>query len=172
MNQWNNLYIPLLVLAVGCALMGMKDLRKLKIENEKKFGMADKKTHDTAVGIYIAVYILIFTDAIPVLFDSSFGTLRQIMNVITGALFGIWAVGLSSPYYDYLTASRVKTSIFWKLPVVTLAMLWYGFWNATGPLKNGRPLAIFILVSSLEFVIRIWLRRIYIKIKEKDYESI
>lgn len=172
MKQWNNLYIPLLVLAVGCVWMGMKDLRKLKIENEKKFGEVDKKAYDAAVGIYVAVYILIFTDAIPVLFDSSFGTLTQIMNVITGALFGIWAVGLSSPYYDYLTVSNKKPSILWKVPIVTLSMLWYGFWNATGPLENGRPLAVFIFVSTLEFIIRILLRRVYIKIKENDYDSI
>ena len=171
MNQWNNLYLPVIVLAIVCALIGSKDLRKLKAENEKKFGKVEKKTYDAAVGIYVAVYVLLFVNAIPSLFDSSFGTVRNIINVVTGTLFGVWAVGLSSPYYDYLTVSHEKASILWKVPVVTLAMLWYGFWNATGPVESRRPLALFIFVSTLEFVIRILLRRVYIRMKEKRYES-
>lgn len=157
--------LVLFFLAVGYGFMGIKNLRKLKVEIEEKFGKVDKKTYDAIVGIYFAVYILIFVEAIPQLFYPSFGTVSNMIHVVTGALFGIWAVGLSSPYYDYLTVSREKPSIFWKVPVVTLAMLWHGFWNTTGPLENGRPLALFILVSTLEFVIRILLRRKYIKIK-------
>lgn len=152
-----------LFLAVGCIFMGIRDLRKLKTEIEGKFGEIDTKTYDVVAGIYFAVYILIFVNAIPIFYNSSFGTVNHLLKVVTGALFGIWVAGLSSPYYDYLTVSREKASIFWKVPVVTLIMLWYGFWNATGPLENGHPLALFILVSTLEFVIRILLRRIYIK---------
>lgn len=162
---WSNLYAPILFLAVGCGFIGIRNLRKLKAEIGEKFGEVDKKTYDAIVGIYFAVYILIFVQAIPGLFFPLVGTVHNMIDVATGVLFGIWAVGLSSPYYDYLTVSREKTSIFWKVPVVTLAMLWHGFWNTTGPLENGRPLALFILVSTLEFVIRILLRRNYIKIK-------
>ena len=171
MNQWNNLYVPVLFLYVGCLFMGIRDLRKLKAEIEEKFSEVDQKTLDSIDGFYLAVYMLLFVHAIPVFFDSSFGTLSHILKVITGALFGVWAAGMSTPYYNYLTLSQEKTSIFWKVPVVTLAMLWHGFWNATGPLENGRPLALFIFVSTLEFVIRILLRRVYIKMKERHYES-
>lgn len=158
-------FLLLSFLAVSCAVIGIRDLRKLKTEIEEKFGEVDEKKWDAIVGIYAAVYMLLFGNAIPVLFDPSFIRLGRIFDVITGVLVGVWAAGLSNPYYSYLTLSQEKTPIFWKLPVVTLAMLWYGFWNATGPLENGWPLALFILVSTLEFVIRILLRRKYIKIK-------
>lgn len=171
MNQRSILFVPVLVLAVGLVYIGIKDLRKLKAENEKRFGEVDGNKWDTIVGIYLAVYMLLFVDAIPILFNPSFRRVGRIINVITGVLVGVWAAGLSTPYYNYLTLSQEKTSIFWKLPVVTLAMLWHGFWNTTGPLENGRPLALFIFVSTLEFVIRILLRRVYIRMKEKRYES-
>ena len=145
MNQRSILFVPVLVLAVGLVYIGIKDLRKLKAENEKRFGEVDGKKWETIVGIYLAVYMLLFVHAIPVFFDSSFGTLSHILKVITGALFGVWAAGMSTPYYNYLTLSQEKTSIFWKVPVVTLAMLWHGFWNATGPLEDGRPLACLFL---------------------------
>jgi len=156
-----------LFLAVGCIFIGMNDLRKLKAEIEGKFEEIDKKTYDAIGGFYLAVYFLIFVEGFLTLFNPTIGRVVNMLNVITGVLFGLWAAGMSSPYYDYLTVSREKASIFWKIPVVTLAMLWYGFWNASGPLENRRPLAVFILVSTLEFVIRILLRRMYVKIKER-----
>ena len=158
-------FLLLSFLAVACILWGIRDLRKLKAEIKEKFGEVDQKTYDIINCIYLTVYVLIFIEAIPVLYNSSFWILRNILKVITGALFGVWAAGLSTPYYNYLTLSKEKTSIFWKVPVVTLVMLWHGFRNATGPLENGRPLALFIFVSTLEFVIRILLRRYYVKIK-------
>ena len=124
MNPWSNLYVPVLFLYVGCLFMGIRDLRKLKAEIEEKFSEVDQKTLDSIDGFYLAVYMLLFVHAIPVFFDSSFGTLRHILKVITGVLVGVWAAGLSTPYYNYLTLSQEKTSIFWKLPVVTLAMAW------------------------------------------------
>ena len=167
MSQRNIQMLLVLVLAVGLVFIGMKDLRKLKAENEKRFGEVDEKKWDTIVAIYLTVYMLFMVYAIPFFFDSSFIPVHRILNAITGVLLGVWAAGLSTPYYNYLTVSQEKASIVWKMPVVTLAMLWHGLWNATGPLESGRPVALFIFVSTLEFVIRILLRRVYIKMIEK-----
>lgn len=162
---WSNLYLPIFFLAIGCGFIGIKNLQKLKVEIEQKFVDINQKTFDAIAGIYFAVYIMIFAVATPHLFHPTFFRLKNILRVIMGALFGIWVAGLSSPYYDYLTVCREKASILWKVPIVTLAMLWHGLLNITGPLENGRLLALFVFVSTLEFVIRILLRRYYIKIK-------
>ena len=74
-----------LLLAIGCLFIGIRDLRKLKVEIEHKFGEIDTKTYDIVVGIYFAVYILIFVNVIPIFYNSSFGTVNHLLEVVTGA---------------------------------------------------------------------------------------